>query len=126
MDPHAPVTALSSWGLLTVVLAPWAVFLAIVLITHWHDRRAARRAEARWAAWRAAHPREPTDDRERRWQLRDRLYLDSLKPYLRAHILRERLAEAEREARVEALLAAERTPQDREDNARPHVRDLCG
>ena len=65
-------------------------------------------------AWRAAHPREPTDDRERRWQLRDRLYLDSLKPYLRAHILRERLAEAER------------TPQDREDNARPHVRDLCG
>jgi hypothetical protein len=113
MDLHGSLTALPSWvPLLTVVLAPWAVFLAVVLITHWHDRRAARRAEAQWAAWQAAHPRESVDDRERRWQLRDRLYLDSLKPYLRAHILRERLAEAEREARVEALLADEREARE--------------
>jgi hypothetical protein len=113
MDPNAPLTtqqfAPAIWAVALGFAAPWVVILsALLLVTRWRDRRALRRAQARWEAWQAAHPREPPDEWTRRWELRQQLCLESQPAYIRAYLLRQRLEEAEREARVEAILAAER------------------
>jgi hypothetical protein len=114
MDPNAPVTTGQFTQALFAVLVgfavPWGVILpSLLLVTRWWDRRALRRAQARWEAWGAAHPREPPrDEWLRRWEIRERLWLDSQPAYIQAHLLRQRLEAAERELRVEAILAAER------------------
>jgi hypothetical protein len=113
MDPNAPVTTQQVTqvivGILVGVAVPWVVILpAFLLIMRWWDRRALRLAKARWVAWEATHPREPPRDNwERRWQLRQQLWLESQPAYLQAHLLRAQLDAAEREAQVEAILAAE-------------------
>jgi hypothetical protein len=78
------------------------------VIDRHRDRKASREAQARLQAWEAAHPLEPEDEAARLAQIRDRLWLKSLEPHVRAHILRERLAVAEREARARAILDAGR------------------
>jgi hypothetical protein len=113
MDPNTPLTTGPFTQAIVLPLiglvGPWVVIVPIgLLITHWWDRRSLRRAEACWQAWEAAHPRDPPDALTRRWQLKDQLWRESLPPYLQAHLLRERLAEADREVRVQAMLEAER------------------
>jgi hypothetical protein len=44
----------------------------------------------------------------RGWQIRNQLWLDSQPAYIQAHLLRQRLEEAEREVQVRAILDAER------------------
>ena len=110
MDPNAPVTtgqfAQTLFAVLVGFAVPWGVILpTLLLVTRWRDRRALRRAQARWEA---AHPRElPREEWLRRWEIRERLWLDSQPAYAQAHLLRQRLEEAEHELRVEAILAAE-------------------
>jgi hypothetical protein len=113
MDPNAPLTTQQFTQAIGAAVisfaAPWVLILPTVwLVMRWWDRRALRKAQARWQAWEAAHPCEPRDEVLRRWQLRQQLWLDSQPAYIQAHLLRQQLAEAEREAQVEALLEAER------------------
>jgi hypothetical protein len=113
MDPNAPLTTQqftqALWALLIGLAVPWVAIIPVwVAIDRYRDRRAARLAQARWQAWEAAHPREPLDEHERLAQLKDRLWLESMPAHVRAHILRQRLEEAEREAQARAILEAER------------------
>jgi hypothetical protein len=114
MDPTAPVTTgqftQAIFAILLGFAAPWVVILpALLLVARWWDRRAVRRAQVRWEAWQAAHPSEPPrEDWLRRWEIREQLWLESQPAYIQAHLRRWRLEAAEREARVEAVLAAER------------------
>jgi hypothetical protein len=97
------------WALLIGLAVPWVTIIPMwVAIARYRDRKAAREAQARLQAWEAAHPREPPDEHARLAQIRDQLWLDGLAPHVRAHILRQRLADAEREAQARALLEAER------------------
>jgi hypothetical protein len=100
------------------VAAPWVLIVPIwLLIERYRDRKASREAQARLQAWEAAHPREVPDEHARLAQIRDQLWLESLTSHARAYILRQRLEEAEREARVRAWLEAERQAQaPREDH----------
>jgi hypothetical protein len=112
MDPNAPLTTGqfrdTIWAVALGIAAPWVVIVPVwLLIERWRDRRASRDAQARLQVWEAAHPRAPRDARERLWQIRDQLWLDSPDPHVRAYILRQRLEDAEREARAQALLEAE-------------------
>jgi hypothetical protein len=96
------------WALALGLVVPWVTIIPIwVAPERARDRKASREAQARLPAWEAAHPREPPDEPARLAQIRDRLWLDTLEPYVRAHILRQRLEDAEREARARALLEAE-------------------
>jgi hypothetical protein len=98
------------WAIVLGFAASWVVIIpAFLLIMRWRDRRALRRAQARWQAWQAAHPHEPPqDDVMRRWQIRNQLWLDSQPAYIQAHLLRQRLEGAEREVQVQAILEAAR------------------
>jgi hypothetical protein len=113
MDPNTPLTTgpftQAIWALLIGLVVPWVLIVLLwQLIIRWWDRRSLRRAEACWQAWEAAHPREPPDEFMRRWQIRHQLWLESQPLCIHAHLLRQRLAEAEREEQVQALLKAER------------------
>jgi hypothetical protein len=113
MDPNAPWTTgqfvQALWALAIGLVVPWVTIIPIwVAIERSRDRKASREAQARLQAWEAAHPREAPDEPARLAQLRDQLWLDSLTPHVRAHILRQRLEDAEREARARAILDAER------------------
>jgi hypothetical protein len=114
MDPNVPLTTQPFTQAISPILlgfaVPWVLILAaFLLVTRWWDRRALRKAQACWEAWQAAHPREPPrDDWQRRWEIRNQLWLESQPAYIQAHLLRQCLEEAEREAQVEAILAAER------------------
>jgi len=91
-----------------VTVAPWVIIVPLyLLIDRYRDRRAARQAEARRQVWEATHPREPPDELARLHQIRDRLLLESMPAHVRAHILRQRLEDAEREERARAILEAE-------------------
>jgi hypothetical protein len=113
MDPNAPRTprdfAQAMWAIALGLAAPWVVIVPLyLLIDRWRDRRALRKARARWQAWEAAHPPGPTDDFTRKWQLREQLRLERLPAHVQAHLLRQRLEEAEREVQVQAILEAVR------------------
>jgi hypothetical protein len=112
MDPNTPVTTgqftQTIWALLIGLVGPWVTIIPIwLLIERYRDRRASREAQARLQAWEAAHPREVPDEHARLAQIRDQLWLESLTPHARAHILRQRLEDAEREERARALWQAE-------------------
>jgi hypothetical protein len=93
--------------LLVVVLCA-GVVLAIMGTVWWRDRRAARRAKAAWEAWGAAHPRPPASERERLFQIREQLRLESEPAYIQASRYRHLLAEAKRDEQAKALLDLER------------------
>jgi hypothetical protein len=102
--------AQAMWAIALGMAAPWVLIVPIwLLIERARDRRAARQAQARLQAWEAAYPREAPDEHARLVQIRDQLWLESLAPHARAYLLRQRLADAEREARARALLEAERS-----------------
>jgi hypothetical protein len=97
------------WAIALGVAAPWL----IVLPARWawdryQDRKASREAQERLRRWEATHPLEPEDEWARLAQIKDRLWLESLSPDARRHILRQRQADAEREARARTILEAER------------------
>jgi len=105
MDPTAPVMSQeytsALWGLALGQAALWGMIVpALWLIVRWYDRHALRQAQERLRRWDAAHPQEPQDERARLAQIKAQLWLESLAPYLQAHLLRERLAEAERRGHV--------------------------
>lgn len=113
MDPTAPMTpqdfARALWALALGMAAPWVIIVPVwLLIERYRDRKASREAQDRLQAWETAHPREPKDEHARLAQIRDELWLESLAPHVRAYILRQRLEEAEREERAQAILEAER------------------
>ena len=112
MDPNAPLTTgqfvQALWALAIGLVVPWVTSIPIwVALERDRDRKASREAQACLQAWEAAHPREPPDEPARLAQIRDRLRLDRLEPHVRAHIMRQRLEDAGREARARALLEAE-------------------
>ena len=67
-----------------------------------------RQAQARWQVWEAAHPRELEDEFTRLAQINEPFWMERLAPHVRAHLLRLRLDEAEREERARAILEDER------------------
>jgi hypothetical protein len=96
------------WAIALGMVAPWVVIIpAWLLIDRYRDRRAVRLAQARWQAWAAAHPREASDEHARLAQIHDQLWLEGMPAHVRAHILRQRLEDAEREERAKTLLEAE-------------------
>lgn len=116
MDPNTPVTTgqfiQAMWALAIGLVVPWVTIIPIwVAIGRYRDRKASREAQARLQVWEAAHPREASDEHVRLAQIKDQLWLDSLAPHSKAHILRQRLEDAEREAQAQALLEAERQAQ---------------
>jgi hypothetical protein len=81
------------------IATPWVIALpAWLLIDRSRDRKASREAQARLQAWEAAHPLRPEDEDARLARIRNRLWLESLAPCVRAAVLNERLAAAERRA----------------------------
>jgi hypothetical protein len=113
MDPSAPLTAQqftqAVWALVIGFAAPWVVIFPVWwLIERWRDRKASREAQERLRRWDATHPRAPADEHTRLAQIKDQLFLESLPDSVRAHILRQRLEDAEREAQARAIWEAER------------------
>jgi hypothetical protein len=111
MDP-TPLTAGQFFSMLgTAVLGltvpPGLILGTAWLASRWWDRQALHRARADWEAWRAAHPEEAEDDLGRRHRLSRQLWLEEQPVYIQAHVLRQQLADARREARVRAMLDAE-------------------
>jgi hypothetical protein len=113
MDPNAPLTTQqftqTIWAIAVGVAAPWLILLpAWWAWERYQDRKASREAQERLRRWEATHPLEPEDEWARLAQIKDRLWLESLAPDARRDILRQRQAEAGREARARAILEAER------------------
>jgi hypothetical protein len=107
-----PFTAGQFFALLGAVILGPAFGLGLLLpvylvVDRWWDRPM-RRARTEWDAWQAAHPQAPEDGLGRRFRLKQALWLEEQPPHVQAHLLRERLAEARREAIVDAMLDAER------------------
>jgi hypothetical protein len=113
MDPNAPLTTqqfTQAIGTIALgVAAPWLIILPAWWAWERHqDRKASREAQKLLRRWEATHPLEPEDEWARLAQIKDRLWLESLSPDTRRHILRQRQEEAERKARARAILDAER------------------
>jgi hypothetical protein len=113
MDPNAPLTTQQfNDSLLSIALGfavPWVIILPLWWAwDRYQDRKASREAQERLRQWEATHPLDPEDERARLVQIKDRLWLESLSPDSRRHILRQRQEDTEREARARAILAAER------------------
>jgi hypothetical protein len=62
---------------------------------------------SRWWDWRAAHPEDLDDGLSRRFRLKQELWLEEQPAYIQAHLLRGWLADAQREACVREIMAAE-------------------
>jgi len=112
MDP-TPVTVGQFFSLLGAVIIGVAVGGGLPLAALWlgsrlWDRWALRQARAAWHAWLSTHPEEAEDDLARRRRISRELWLAEQPAHVQAHLLRERLADARREAQVEAILDAER------------------
>jgi hypothetical protein len=121
VDPNIPLTTQqftqALWGVAIGIAAPWVNILpAWWAWGRYQDRKASREAQERLRRWEATHPLAPEDEWVRLAQIKDHLWLESLSPDARRDILRQRQAEAERDARV--ILDAERRAA-REDTARP-------
>jgi hypothetical protein len=112
MDSNAPLTTQQFtqgiWAIALGFAAPWLIILpAWWAWERYQDRKASREAQERLRRWEATHPMEPEDEWARLAQIKDRLELESLSPDARRYILRQRQAEAEREARPRTILEAE-------------------
>jgi hypothetical protein len=107
--PLTPAQILSLLGAVVLGLAlPATLFLPVwLLVTRWWDRWALHRAMVEWQAWQAAHPNALEDDLARRHRLSRQLWQEEQPVYIQAHLLRERLADARRQARVREIMDAE-------------------
>jgi hypothetical protein len=123
VDPNTPLTTQqftqALWAVAIGIAAPWVIILpAWWAWERYQDRKASREAQERLRRWEATHPLEPEDEWARLAQIKDHLWLESLSPDARRDILRQRQAEAERDARARVILDAERRAA-REGTARP-------